>query len=459
MTTEIIGLEFREQELQEWDLEHLWHPFTQMKEWSSQEPLFIVRGEGNYLIDMHGRPYIDGVSSLWANIHGHGREEINQAIQKQLKQLAHCTLLGLAHPSSAILARKLIQISPPGLKWVFYSESGSTAVEIALKMAFQYWQNKGNKQKRGFICLKEGYHGDTLGSVSVGGINLFHQIYGPLLFETIKLPCPYLRCKEAGIPLSEGARLCASDLEQVLEKRHKEIAAFILEPLIQGAGGMLPSPPGYLRLARELCTRFDVLLIADEVATGFGRTGEMFACQVEGVSPDILCLGKGITGGYLPLAATICTDDIFQAFWGDYQELKTFFHGHTYTGNPLACSAAIASLQLFEKDGTLEQLPSKIDQLRSGLAELEKLEPVGEVRQVGMMAGVEIFEDAKRGEPYPLEMRMGHKVCMAVRKYGVVLRNLGDTIVILPPLSITAQELNQIIKSVEAAIQEVCGGR
>ncbi len=458
MTIERV-LKYSEQELSKWDLEHLWHPFTQMKEWSAQGPLFIVRGEGNYLIDIDGRRYIDGVASLWANIHGHAREEINQAIEEQLKQLAHSTLLGLSHPASAVLAKRLVEIVPMGLKRVFYSESGSTAVEIALKIAFQYWQNQGYKEKRRFICLKEGYHGDTLGAVSVGGIDLFHEIYGPLLFETIKLPSPYLRCKGAGLPLAEGAGLCASDLEQVLEKEHQHIAAFILEPLIQGAGGMLPMPPGYLRAAKKLCDEFDVLLIADEVATGFGRTGRMFACQAEGVSPDILCLGKGITGGYLPLSATICTEDIFQAFWGDYEELKTFFHGHTYTGNPLACAAALSSLELFQNDGTLEQLPSKIEALEKGLSKLQRLSPVGEVRQVGMMAGVEIFEDAQQRRPYPLEMRVGHKVCMAVRKHGVILRNLGDTIVILPPLSITLHELDQIINAVEAAIHEVCGGK
>ncbi len=450
---------YTKDELIKWDLEHLWHPFTQMKEWSAQPPLFIARGEGNHLVDLEGKRYIDGVASLWANIHGHGRVEITRAIEQQLKELDHSTLLGLTHPSASILAKRLTELAPPGLRWVFYSESGSTAVEIALKMAFQYWQNKGHGQKTKFICLKEGYHGDTLGAVSVGGIGLFHDIYGPLLFESIKLPCPYLRCKEAGVPLQEGSELCASDLEKILHKHHHETAAFILEPRIQGAGGMLPAPPGYLKAARELCTEFEVLLIADEVATGFGRTGAMFACEAEGVSPDILCLGKGITGGYLPLAATLCTHEIFQAFWADYQEFKTFFHGHTYTGNPLACAAAIASLDLFEKDQTLETLKPKIELLASGLEALRALPWVGEVRQVGMMAGVEIFQDPEAQVPYPLEKRMGHRVCMTVRKHGVILRNLGDTIVILPPLSIEPQELEQIITSVQKAIHEVCGSK
>ncbi len=447
---------FTKQELIHYDLTHLWHPFTQMQEWTGQGPLFIAGGEGNYLIDVDGNRYIDGVASLWANIHGHGRKEINNAIEKQLNSIAHSTLLGLSHPPAAILAKRLSEISPGQLQWVFYSESGSTAVEIALKMAFQYWQNTGHPDKVKFVCLAEGYHGDTIGAVSVGGIDLFHQIYDPLLFRSFKIPSPYLYCQENQIPLSEGAEPCAQELEKVLEKHHREIAALILEPMIQGAGGMLLFPPGFLKRAEGLCRKYNILLIADEVAVGFGRTGTMFACEQEDVNPDFLCLGKGITGGYLPLAATLCNDRVFQGFWAKYEELKTFFHGHTYTGNPLACSAALASLDLYDKDRVLENLPDKIQALSDGLRHLSQLPHVGDVRQCGLMSGVEIFEDASGRIPYPLASRMGHKVCMAVRKYNVILRNLGDVIVILPPLSITVSEIEQIIFAVEKAIHETC---
>ncbi len=445
------------EDLIRYDRECLWHPFTQMKEWSGDDPLFIERGEGNYLIDMDGRRYLDGVSSLWANIHGHGREEITRAAAEQLRAVAHSTLLGLAHPPAALLAHRLVRAAPGDLSRVFYSECGSSATEIAVKMAFQFWHNQGKPRKNRFICLKEGYHGDTIGAVSVGGIDLFHQVYGPLLFDTLKAPSPYLDCLEHHVPLSEGADFCASRMERILEKHHGETAAVILEPLLQGAGGILPFPPGYLKKVRELCTRYDVLLIADEVAVGFGRTGTLFACEQEGVTPDFLCLGKGITGGYLPLAATLSTERVFKAFWDDYERLKTFFHGHTYTGNPVTCAAALASLDLFRKDRTFEVLPSRIDRLRDGLESLSKIPAVGDVRQRGMIAGVEIFEDPAKRTPFPVKARMGHRVCMAVRQHGVILRNLGDVIVLMPPLSITLEEIEFLVESLEKAIGEVCG--
>jgi len=447
---------YSKSELVNADRNHLWHPFTQMKEWSHNDPLFIVKGQGNYLIDISGNRYLDGVSSLWANIHGHGREEINRAIKEQLEQISHSTLLGLSHPNAAGLAEDLVRVAPEGLNRVFYSESGSTAVEIAIKMAFQFWQNSGKTAKTKFICLKEGYHGDTLGAVSVGGIDLFHKVYSPLLFEAFKAPCPYLQCLEHGIPLEEGAEFCAAQVEKILQQHGHETAAFILEPLIQGAGGMLPFPPGYLKKVFELCRQYEVLLIADEVAVGFGRTGTLFACEQEQVKPDFLCLGKGLTGGYLPLAATLATDRIFSAFWGDYDELKLFFHGHTYTGNPLACAAAIASLALFQTDQTLERLPAKIETLTNGLKVLSNLNFVGDIRQRGLMAGVEIVKDKTTKAPYQLEQRIGHRICMAIRKHGVILRNLGDVIILLPPLTVTQDELVHMLESVEKSIYEIC---
>ena len=447
---------FPRNKLVENDLNYLWHPFTQMKEWSQYQPLFIHKGDGNFLIDTDGNRFLDGVSSLWANIHGHGRREINHAIEKQLRQISHSTLLGLSHPNAANLAQRLSHIAPWELRRVFYSESGSTAVEIAIKMAFQYWQNKGKTEKTKFLCLKEGYHGDTIGSVSVGGIDLFHKIYSPLLFESFKAPSPYLHCREHHIPLEKGAAPCAAEVEKIIQAHHREIAAFILEPLIQGAGGMLPFPPGYLKKVEQLCKQYEVLLIADEVAVGFGRTGTLFACEREQVEPDLLCLGKGLTGGYLPLAATLTTDKVFKAFWSDYDELKLFFHGHTFTGNPLACAAALASIDLFKTDRTLEKLPSKIRTLTEGLETISKLDFVGDVRQCGLMAGVEIFKDRINKQPFPLKERIGHNVCLSVRKHGVILRNLGDVIVLMPPLSVTQDELIHMIASVEKSIYEIC---
>ena len=341
-----------------WDRDHLWHPFTQMQGFREEELLVITRGEGVYLYDLQGRRYLDGVSSLWTNVHGHGRPELNQAIRDQLEQVAHSTLLGLAHPPAIVLARGLAEIAPPGLTKVFYSDSGSTAVEVALKMAFQYWQLRNLPRKQRFLKLSGAYHGDTLGAVSVGGIALFHDIFRPLLFETLEAPAPYCyRCPEQ----PDCRNQCLIRLAELVAAHHQELAAVILEPVMQGAAGMIPQPPGYLAKVREVTRQYGVLLIADEVATGFGRTGRMFACEHEGVSPDLLCLAKGITGGYLPLAATLATDEIYQAFLGEYQDLQAFFHGHTYTGNPLSVAAALASLEIFEKEEVVKSLPPKIE--------------------------------------------------------------------------------------------------
>ena len=334
------------------DRDHLWHPFTQQQGWSEEEPLLIERGEGCYLVDVDGRRYLDGTSSLWCNVHGHRHPAIDRAVSEQLDRVAHSTMLGLSHPGAAELAARLVAIAPAGLSRVFYSDSGSTAAEIALKMAFQYQAQRGGEHARrtSFVKLREAYHGDTIGSVSVGGIDLFHATYGPLLFET--------HAAEPGD---------AADLERVLATHGEEVAAVIVEPLVQGAAGILVQPPGYLRAVRELCDAHGVLLICDEVATGFGRTGTMFACEQEGVAPDLLCLAKGLTGGYLPLAATLATEAIYEGFLGAPEEQRTFFHGHTYTGNPLACAAALANLDVFESERTIERLQPKIGLLAERL--------------------------------------------------------------------------------------------
>jgi adenosylmethionine---8-amino-7-oxononanoate aminotransferase len=416
------------------DRDHLWHPFTQQQGWVEEEPLMIERAEGAELIDSDGRRYIDGVSSLWCNVHGHRHPGIDTAVREQLERVAHSTMLGLSHPAAAELAAKLVELAPPGLSRVFYSESGSTATEIALKMAFQFQQQRGGQHTRrtSFVHLRDAYHGDTIGSVSVGGIDLFHSTYRPLLFRT--------HAAEPG---------AAADLERVLSCHEEEVAAVIVEPLVQGAAGMLVHPPGYLRAVRELCDRFGVLLICDEVATGFGRTGTMFACEQEGVSPDLLCLAKGLTGGYLPLAATLATERIFEGFLGAPEEYRTFFHGHTYTGNPLACAAAIASLVAFEQEQTLERLQAKIELLGELLDPVAAMPEVTEVRRRGTMVGIDL------GEHDPA-LRLGHRVTLEARKRGAIVRPLSDVVVLMPPLSITEAELRRLVEITTDSIEAAC---
>ncbi len=438
------------------DKKYIWHPFTQMQDWEQERQIIIKSGKGCVLTDIHGKRYIDGVSSLWVTVHGHRKKEIDLAVSAQLRKIAHSTLLGLSNVPAILLAEKLVALAPRRLSRVFYSDSGSTAVEIALKIAFQYWQQKGRlKSKTGFISLKDAYHGDTIGSVSVGGIDLFHQMYRPLLFPTTKIESPYCyRC-----PLGKtrpACRLaCADAAEATIRKQSANTAALIIEPLVQGAAGMLLQPPGYLRKIRQLCTKYNLLMIADEVATGFGRTGTLFACEHESVAPDILCVAKGITGGYLPLAATLTTEKIYRGFLGEYREFKTFFHGHTYTGNPLACAAAIASIDLFTKEKTLTKLGPKITLLSKMLEPFMVLDHVGEVRQKGFMVGIELVRDKKTREPYPLEAKTGIRVTLVCRELGLIIRPLGNVIVLMPPLSISRGELERMLRIVQRAIREI----
>ncbi len=408
----------------------LWHPFTQQRGWSEEQPLIVQRAQGCTLYDTDGNAYIDCISSLWCTVHGHAHPVIDAAVRAQLERVAHTTMLGLAHPPAIELAAKLIDLAPPGLSRVFYSDNGSTAAEVALKMAFQYWRHRG-ETRAGFVCLRDGYHGDTIGSVSVGGIDLFHAKFGPLLFETWQA--------------EPGDR---EHMAALLREHAGEVAAVIVEPLVQGAAGILTHPDGYLRAVRELCDEHDVLLICDEVATGFGRTGTMFACEQEDVSPDLMCLAKGLTGGYLPLAATLATERIYEAFLGDFAELKTFFHGHTYTGNPLACAAALATLEIFETEGTLAALQPKIDLLGELLEEhVAALESVRQIRRCGFMVGIEL-------EDFPIALRMGHQVTRAARRRGAIVRPLGDVVVLMAPLTITADELRRLVTITADSIAE-----
>ncbi|MFA6431659.1 MAG: adenosylmethionine--8-amino-7-oxononanoate transaminase [Candidatus Margulisiibacteriota bacterium] len=420
------------------DKKYIWHPFTQMRDWIKNDQLVIEKGDGIYLFDANGKKYIDGVSSLWVNVHGHNNKELNRAIIKQLGRIAHSTLLGLANVPSIELAKKLVEIAPKGLKKVFYSDNGSTAVEVALKIAFQYWQQNGKRVKghrvigkTKFITLKNAYHGDTIGSVSVGGMDLFHKIYQPLLFKSFKTPPGDVKA-----------------LEKLLKGHHQEIAGMIVEPLVQGAAGMLTMPKGYLKAVRKLCTKFNILLICDEVATGFGRTGKMFACEHENVSPDIICVAKGLTGGYLPIAATLTTNKIYNAFLGKPEENKTFFHGHTYTGNPLGCAAGIASLNLFKKNNLLPKINANIQLLKKELSRFYDLKSVSDIRQCGTMVGIEIAGNADKD-------RVGHKIILEARKLGAILRPLGNIIVLMPPLCISHNELKKLLEITYKSIKIV----
>src|SRR3954467_15095809 len=418
------------------DRRFLWHPFTQQQGWADEDAPIIERAERCELIDIHGRHYIDGVSSLWCNVHGHRHPAIDIAVRDQMDRVAHSTMLGLSHRPAIELARRLVEIAPDGLSRVFYSDSGSTAAEVALKMAFQYWQQRGGADARRtrFISLRDAYHGDTIGSVSVGGIDLFHGAYGPLLFGALHA--------EPGD---------AADMERLLAEHAGEVAAVIVEPLVQGAAGMIVHPDGYLRAAPELCDRHGVLLICAEVATGFGRTGRMIAGQHEDAAPDLMCVAKGITGGYLPLAATLTTERIYSGFLGRHEEFRTFFHGHTYTGNPLACAAALATLRLFEQERTLETLAPKIDLLGELLEGVAAQPGVAEVRQRGFMVGIEL-------SGFSVADRAGHAVTLAARRRGAIVRPLGDVVVLMPPLAITARELRRLVTIVADSIAEVVAG-
>ncbi|MBJ7347669.1 MAG: adenosylmethionine--8-amino-7-oxononanoate transaminase [Thermoleophilaceae bacterium] len=404
------------------DQKFLWHPFTQQQGWEQETPLIIERAQGSELIDVDGNSYIDGTASLWCNVHGHRHPVIDKAVRDQLERVAHTTMLGLTHPPAIELAKRLVEIAPAGLTRVFYSDSGSTATEIAVKIAYQYWQQCDQPERTKFIALKDAYHGDTVGSVSVGGIELFHSLYRPLLFDTFK---------------AEPGDIAG--MEALLAEHAKQTAAVIIEPLVQGAAGMIIHPQGYLRAVRELCDKYDVLLICDEVATGFGRTGTMFACEQEDVAPDLLCLAKGITGGYLPLAATLTTERLYAGFFGEHTDYRTFFHGHTYTGNPLACAAAIASLDVFEQEQTLTHVAALDALLEILMATVARIPCVGEIRRRGVMCGIEMIGFAP-------STRAGHQVTLEARKRGAIIRPLGDVIVLNPPLNISFEQLGELVK-------------
>lgn len=442
----------------ELDRRYVWHPFTQHALWNARDPIVIVGGEREFLIDSEGRRYIDGHSSLWCNIHGHNHPTLNRAIVEQLGRIAHSTLLGLTAPPPVLLAERLVAIAPPGLSKVFYSDDGSTAVEVACKMAYAWWHHRGRPQRKEFVALRHAYHGDTIGSVSVGGISLFHELFRPLLFTTHFAPAPYCYRCELGLEPRTCGLACADEVGRLLEEKRDRIAAVIVEPLVQCAGGMITAPPGHLARLRAVCDEHDVLLIADEVATGFGRTGRWFACAHEAVRPDFLCVSKGLTGGYLPLAATLTSDRIYDEFLGRIDERRTFYHGHTFTGNALGCAAALASLDVFAEEQTLAALPAKIDRLRERLARIATHPNVGEVRQCGLIAGIELVRDRRTREPFDYAQQIGAQVCARATAHGVILRPLADVIVVMPPLSIATENLDRLLDVVARCIDEVLGG-
>ncbi|MBF0386609.1 MAG: adenosylmethionine--8-amino-7-oxononanoate transaminase [Candidatus Omnitrophica bacterium] len=434
------------------DKKFLWHPFTQMLDWEQDMPgvpLVIDRAAGSYLFDTDGRKYLDGVSSLWVTVHGHGRPEITEAIAGQAARLDHSTLLGLANTPAVRLAEKLVNIAPPGMDKVFYSDNGSTAVEIAVKMSYQYWQNIGAKQKTVICHLQNSYHGDTLGSVSVGGIDLFHKVYRKLVFKTHQVAFP--DCYR-----DTNAFAAVAKFEAFLKREHAKIASLVLEPIVQGAAGMIMWPAGVLKRFADVCRKYDVLLICDEVATGFGRTGTMFACEQEAVRPDLMCVAKGLSGGVLPLAATLTTRRVYDGFKFPYNDLKTFFHGHTYSGNPIACAAALANLELFVKEETLAGVKTRAAYLARGLERFRGVAVVGDIRQRGLMVGIELVQDRASKEPFPWQARVGVKVCQRARALGVILRPLGNVIVLQPPLNISRAEIDILLAALEQAIIDVC---
>ena len=452
------------EQLEKWDREHVWHPFTPMQTYAEERPIIIQRACGCMLVDLDGKEYIDGVSSLWCNVHGHQVPQLDQTIRDQLDQVAHSTLLGLANVPSIRLARRLVELAPPGLSHVFFSDDGATAVEVALKMAFQYWRQCAKPQplKTKFLAIQSAYHGDTLGDVSVGDLARFHNLFAPLLFPTIRAPSPYCYRCPLGLERVRCQIDCVETLVNLVREHHETLAAVVVEPLMQAAAGMIAAPEGYLRRVREITSEMNVLLITDEVAVGLGRTGSLFACDRENVVPDFLCLAKGLTGGYLPLAATLVTNEVYQAFLGRPEEGKTFYHGHTYTGNPLGAAVALANLDLLVGDsprekpaGLLATLSAKNERLRNHLLRMADLPHVGEVRQQGLMAGIELVRDKRTKTPFPPETRMGAAVCQSAREQGVFLRPLGDVIVIMPPLAIEDSLLDRLCAVVYNCVGKV----
>ena len=448
------------------DLEFIWHPYTQMKDCGRFPPILIKRAKGIKLYDSQGNFYYDTISSWWCNVHGHNHPKIKAAIKKQLDSLEHVLFAGFTHTPAILLARKLISISPGKLTKVFFSDNGSTSVEVALKMSFQYWRNIGEIKKTKFVTLDYGYHGDTIGTMSVSGVGLFNQVFSPLFFPSFRVPSPYCyRCPmDKSRSCAQGRDKdetpcdidCIASLENLLEQKSETISAIILEPMVMAAGGMIVYPKEYLLKAANLAKKFNVHLILDEVATGFGRTAKMFACEyVNNVAPDFLCLSKGLTAGYLPLAATLTTDKIYKAFYADYKEKKTFYHGHTYTANPLSCSAALASLEVFKEEKTLNEIKKIIPLFHCGMEKFRDLPLVGDVRYIGLIGAIELVKDKLTKKRFAFEERIGLEVYKRGLKKNLILRPLGNIIYLFLPLCIKRNELQDALDRTYAVIKSL----
>jgi adenosylmethionine-8-amino-7-oxononanoate aminotransferase len=428
------------------DLKYIWHPYTQMKDCQDLPPVLIEKAKGIKLYDDKGNFYYDTISSWWCNVHGHNHPKINRAVTGQLRSMEHVLFAGFTHKKAILLAEKLLSVAPGNLAKVFFSDDGSTAVETALKMSFQYWQNTGESSRTKFVSLDRGYHGDTIGTMAVSGVDIFNRRFKKLFFKSFKAPSPYCyRCPAGGAGSFCGLE-CVKPLEDIFKKKHKEIAAFVLEPLVMAAGGMIIYPKEYLVKAAQICNKYGVHLILDEVATGFGRTGKMFACDHVEINPDFLCLSKGITAGYLPLGATLTTDEVYNAFYDDYEHMKTFFHGHTYTANPLSCSSALASLDIFEKEKTLERLKKTAPVFHGWLERFKPLPIVGDVRYIGMIGAMELVKDKNTKEGFGIKDRIGLKIYKKGLKKSLILRPLGDIIYLFLPLCIGKGDIERILQ-------------
>lgn len=444
------------EEIIHFDRQHVWHPCTQQKDHETLPPIPIVRGEGVYLIDIDGNRYIDGVSSWWVNLFGHNHPRLNRALTQQAALIAHHIFAGFTHEPAVELASRLCRLAPAGLDKVFFADNGSAAVEVALKMSFQFWQQTGKPKKTRFVSITDAYHGETLGALSVGGCELYREIYRPILLEGFQARGPdCFRCPH-GLQRNSCSAECFGHLEQLVTRHRDQIAAIIIEPLIQGAAGMRIYPPVYLEKLRALCDLHSIHYIADEIAVGFGRTGRMFANEhAPGVSPDFLCLSKGITGGYLPLSVTLTTNSVYDAFYDDHAAQKAFLHSHSYTGNPLACALAVEVLKIFEEESVIEGLQPRMNLMKGEASRFEDLPHVGEFRQCGMVAAVEMVQEKRVRSAYPAQQRRGLQVYRKALASGALLRPLGNVIYFMPPLSITEEELQRLLNIAYEAIAEV----
>ena len=428
------------------DLAVLWHPCTQMQDHERWPPIPIRRGDGVWLEDHDGRRYLDAISSWWVNLFGHNQPAIGAALKRQVDELEHVLLAGFSHEPAIALAEELVRLAPAPLERVFYTDNGASAVEVALKMSFHYWRNSGRPEKCRFVALSQGYHGETLGALSVTDVPLYRECYAPLLLDPVIVPAPDSFAREPGESMEAQARRMFGLMEQALERHAHELCAVIVEPLVQCAGGMRMYHPVYLALLREACDRFGVHLIADEIAVGFGRTGTLFACEQAAIAPDLILLAKGLTGGYLPLAAVLATDEIYRAFYADWQTQRAFLHSHSYTGNPLACSVALATLALFREQPVLERNRALARELAAALAPFADHPNVGEVRQCGMIAALEMVQDRAGRTPYPWQQRRGLHVYRHALSRGVLLRPLGNVVYFMPPYVITPEQIRFMVE-------------